>query len=121
MGQIKKIVNKQEVSEPLLNRRFTVELCENVHIHYRNLRLEFPKEEFLLLLSKLKSVDEEQVKNFKYGKNEFKSLICDMDLPRETEWNNRLQVEEQVSGQYHIHYKNLRLEFTANQYNEMIK
>ena len=121
MGQIKKIDKKKEVSTPLLNKRFTVELCENVHIHYRNLRMEFPKEEFLLLLRKLKSIDEKEVENFNYSPIAFKGLINDLDLPNDTEWNNRLQVEEQVNGQYHIHYKNLRLEFTGSQWRDMTK
>ncbi len=110
MGNIKRIIKKSKVPTPLLNKRFTVELCENVHIHYRNLRLEFPKEEFLLILKKLKSLDAEVIENFIYGSNTFKSLICDMDLPDKTEWNDRFQYEEQVNGQYHLHYKNMRLE-----------
>jgi hypothetical protein len=35
----------------------------------------------------------------------------DFDLPDKTEFNDRYQIEEQVNGQYHIHYRNLRLEF----------
>ena len=120
MGKIKKIIKKQEVSTPQLNNRFTVELCENVHIHYRNLRLEFPKEEFLQILKMLKSIDEKKVEEFQYAPDKFYSMIHSLDLPDKTEWNNRLQVEEQVNGQYHIHYKNLRLEFTAGQYNKMV-
>ena len=54
MGNIKRILRKNKVSKPLLNNRFTVELCENVHLHYRNLRLEFPKDEFLHILRLLK-------------------------------------------------------------------
>jgi hypothetical protein len=110
MGHIKNIIKKAKVDTPLLNNRFTVELCENVHIHYRNLRIEFPKDEFLLILKKLKSVSEEKVKNFVYGKDNFVSLIHSLDLPEETEFNDRFQLEEQVNGQVHVHYKNLRLE-----------
>ncbi len=110
MGQIKRIIRKEKVPTPLLNNRFTIELCENVHMHYRNLRLEFPKEEFLLILRKLKALNEHEIDTFTYGSNSFKSLICDHDLPDNTEWNDRLQYEEQVNGQYHLHYKNLRVE-----------
>lgn len=120
MGQIRHIVRQQVVPTPLLNNRFTVELCENVHIHYRNMRLEFPKEEFLLILKKLKSLDESEIENFNYSSGAFKSLISSLDLPNETEFNKRFQVEEQVNGQYHIHYKNIRMEFTKNEM-EIIK
>ena len=111
MGNIKRIIKKTKVSKPLLNNRFTVELCENVHIHYRNLRLEFPKEEFLLILQLLKGVNEDEVRNFNYEASNFKGIVHSMKLPNDTEYDNRFQYEEQVNGQYHVHYKNLRLEF----------
>ena len=95
----------------MLNQRFTVELCENVHIHYRNLRLEFPKEEFLKILRVMKSLDEEEIENFEYGDNRLKSLFEGNILPRETEFNDRLVLEEQVAGHYHLHYRNLRIEY----------
>ena len=111
MGNIKRVIKKCEVRTPLLNERFTVELCENVHVHYRNLRLEFPKQEFLFILRMLKTINEKEVENFNYGKDSFKSLIYSTSLPRKTEFNNRFQYEEQVNGQRHVHYKNMRLEF----------
>jgi len=110
MGDIKKVLFKCSVPAPLQSDRITVELCENVHLHYRNLRLEFPKKEFLLILRKLKQLDERDIKNFEYGKG-LKFLISDHDLPIKTEFNNRLQVEEQENGLFHIHYKNMRIEF----------
>ena len=97
----------------MLNERFTVELCENVHVHYRNLRLEFPKEEFLKILRVMKSLDEEEIENFEYGDDRpinIKSLFEGYILPKETEFNNRLILEEQVGGHYHLHYRNLRVE-----------
>jgi len=114
MGHIKNIIKQAKVCKPLLNNRFTVELCENVHIHYRNLRMEFPKDEFLLILKKLKSINEEEVKQFVYGKDQFESMIHSLDLPEETEFNDRFQVEEQMNGQVHVHYKNLRLELRGD-------
>jgi len=110
MGQIKKIIYKSKVPVPLLNTRFTVELCENVHLHYRDLRLEFPKEEFLQILRHLKKIDEKTVEDFAYANDAFKCLVNDNNLPPSTEFNDRLQIEEQVQGHYHLHYRNLRLE-----------
>jgi len=113
MGDIKKVLFKSDVQEPLQNDRITVELCENVHLHYRNLRLEFPKEEFLLILKKLKSLDEKEINDFDYGGG-LRFLISDHDLPKRSEFNDRLQIEEQTNGLFHIHYKNMRVEFRGD-------
>lgn len=113
MGDIKKVLFKGDVQEPYCNRTFVVELCENVHLHYRNLRLEFQKEEFLLILRKLKSLDEKEINEFAYGEGH-NFLINDHDLPEKTEFNDRFQIEELVSGMHHIHYKNMRIEFRNN-------
>lgn len=110
MGNIREVIYKNKVPSSLLNNRITVELCENVHFHYRNLRLEFPKEEFLLILRKLKNIDESEIEGFEFGEDKFKPLINDFDLPETTEFDDRLQIEEQLEGHYHMHYRNLRIE-----------
>lgn len=101
---------KRKVPESMFNKRLKVELCENVHLHYRNLRLEFSKEEFLFLLKHLKSLDEKEIEDFEYKDNS-KDLIHTNDLPTSTEFNDRLQIEE-VGDHYHVHYRNLRIETT---------
>ncbi len=113
MGRIRRIFETRTLEEPILNQRFTVELCENVHLHYRNLRLEFPKEEFLRLLQHLKGLDEARIERFDYGHGRFETLIEDRGLPPVTEFNRRLQVEEQVEGHFHVHFRNLRVELRA--------
>lgn len=109
MGQIKKIIKTAVVPEPLFNTRLVVELCENVHVHYRNIRLEFDKNEFLILLDAFKQINADDVTQFKFGSDKYKNLV-QKTLPPTTEFNARLQIEEQVEGHYHIHYRNLRIE-----------
>lgn len=111
MGAIKKILEFMHVGTPPHNNRFTVDLCENVHIHYRNLRLEFPPYEFIQLLTELQKININDIKGFDYSNDSFKELVHIGNLPNKTEFNDRLQIEEQVNGQTHIHYRNLRLEF----------
>jgi hypothetical protein len=71
MGRTRHILLEQIVRNDLSDRRFTVELCENIHVHYRNLRLEFSKEEFLALLGLLKGLNPDEVANFQYGSYTF--------------------------------------------------
>lgn len=110
MGNTKNIIKKQIVPVPQQNNRITVELCENIHLHYRNLRLEFTKEEFLPIVKLVKSLDEKKIEEFEYGPDKFKALIYQNTLPDNTEFNDRLQIEEQEEGHFHVHYRNLRIE-----------
>lgn len=111
MGRTVKILKRKEVPHSLCNNRFTVELCENIHIHYRNIRLEFQKEEFLHILNLISKINIEEIKTFPYNDYNFKLLVEDFNLPTDCEYNNRLQIELQKEGHYHIHYRNCRLEF----------
>ena len=113
MGQVKRVLFETKCGKPMLNNRFTVELCENVHIHYRNLRLEFPPEEFLVLLQALKGIDAADVANFNYSDSNFKELASNHNLPPDTEFDDRIVLEEQVQGHFHLHYRNLRVEHEA--------
>ena len=110
MGRVKVVLEKKIVSKPELNNRFTVELCENVHVHYRNLRLEFAKDEFRHILKLLKNINEDDIQNFHFSSYSYKELVKDFNLPNETYYDNRLQIELQEEGHYHIHYRNLRIE-----------
>lgn len=110
MGQIKKIIHSSEISHVPHNNRMCIELCENVHLHYRNLRLEFSKEEFMTFLETVKSVDPYSVLAFNYSNSSFQT-IADSTLPDSTQFNTRLQIELQTDNSLHIHYRNLRIEF----------
>lgn len=110
MGRTVVVLEHKEVPEHGLNKRFTCELCEDIHIHYRNLRLEFNKDEFIYILNLLKQINVDEVNNFHYSDWAYKELIVDFNLPKETVYNNRLQIELQKEGHSHIHYKNLRIE-----------
>jgi hypothetical protein len=109
MGKIKRVIVNQVIPVPEHNTRLVVELCENVHVHYRNLRLEFSAAEFAVFQKLIGSIDPWAVKNFRYGANEFWEIGA-ARLPAATEFNDRLQIEEQVEGHFHIHYRNLRIE-----------
>ena len=90
---------------PLLKERLSVDLCENIHIHFQNLRIEFDLNEFLVLWDAVSHIEPSKISPLHWG------TLCHCPLPHTTEWNRRLQLEEQVEGHYHLHYRNLRIEF----------
>ena len=95
----------------MFNDSLRIELCENVHLHYRNVRLEFPASEFLLLREAFLRADPQKVKDWPYGK-EHVCLVTGA-LPENTEFDDRATIEEQVDGSFHYHYRNLRIETKA--------
>ena len=111
MGEIKRVVIEREVPAPMFNDSLRVELCENVHIHYRNIRLEFGKEEFLLFREAMLRAIPEKVESFPYGQEHL--LLVTARLPEQCEFDKRMRVEEQVDGSFHVHYRNLRGEFRS--------
>lgn len=113
MGDIKKIIYNSKAIKPILNNRLIIELCENVHLHYRNIRLEFTKEEFLKILMCFQNINPGEINKFQYSKENYKVLCSDYTLPETTEFDDRIQYEEQINGQYHFHYRNMRLEFKS--------
>lgn len=102
------LMSRDDVPKSPCNNSLCVDLCENVHLHVRNVRLEFQKEEFLILLRHLKSLSEEYIEKFNYGPDMIRRFC--VELPETTEFDTRMQVEKLVNGQYHFHYRNLRLE-----------
>lgn len=103
---------EHKLSGPVMfNTRLVVELCENVHVHYRNLRLEFSREEFLGILEAFSGIKREDIEAFEFGPNKH-ALLREAVLPAKTEFDDRLVLEEQATGAWHLHYRNLRMEHT---------
>lgn len=59
MGNVYKTLGKAKVSPnpKHYGTRLVVELCENIHVHYRNIRLEFSDEEFYQFVDVIKQAE----------------------------------------------------------------
>lgn len=160
MGDIVKITGKEILPDPegwnipkeQFNLPFTVELKENFHIHWQDLRIEMmPKdfEKFAKAITKAyqkweddgKPQELDQVKrygfwegeeNYDFHKDRDEKFTPSGELchhfqkfPRtergELFFDTVFQVELQKVGQYHIHYKNLRIELGKNRVKQMAK
>jgi len=158
MGNIERICEKLELPNPKgwdpkndqFNLPFTVELKENFHIHWQDIRLEMMPSDFENFFHSIKNAYEQWIKDGKpqelnimkrYGwwpGEENYDFIKDRDkmmnknnlschhfrlFPRTESGNlffdSIFQIELQKSGQYHIHYKNFRLELSRKRLEDM--
>lgn len=160
MGHIAKITAKVPLLNPegwnmekeQLNLPFTVELKENFHLHWQDVRIEMMSDDFDNFVEALTEARKKWIKDgkpkelpevkrygwwpgeeeydfnkdreIKYNKN---SELCHhyKIFPRsesgKLNFDSVFQIEFQVNGQYHIHYKNFRIELGRNRFNEMAK
>jgi len=141
MGAILKILaNKELPQRELHNSRMFIDLSENIHIHFRELRLMFGAEEFFEFVDILKKSATE-VKQYlrahpDYKEQEvFDGLIVAGGLeqqlvplqkspqPHESKYfPNRLQIElqeERIIDAIHIHYRDYRLAMNIQTFREL--
>lgn len=160
MGNIDKIVAKVDLPEPegwdpprdQFNLPFTVELKENFHIHWHDVRIEMMPDDFENFVTALneaynrwkndgKPKEAEVMKRYGWwpGEEEY-DFYNDRDKKRNsyndichhfrkfprTEsgklyYDSIFQLEKQIAGQYHIHYKNFRIEIGPTPLKNIIK
>ena len=141
MGDIKKILSQKELPDrELHNSRLFVDLSENVHIHFREIRLMFGVEEFFEFTDIIKESAGEVKKYLKkhpdYKEQEvFDGLLVAGGVKRQTSplqkspkpheskyFPNRLQIElqeEKVIDSVHIHYRDYRLVMNIETFREL--
>ena len=110
MGNVAETIKAKQVPRPTFNRRGVVEVCENIHLHWRNFRLEFSKDEFRLFLAMMQHIDPQDIVEAELGPDKFTELARTDEIPEESEWDDRMVLEKQVEGHYHLHYRQLRIE-----------
>lgn len=140
MGAIKKILlNKNLPDRELHNSRMFVDLSENIHIHFREIRMMFGLEEFFEFFDILKegardikkylrrNPDYQEQKVFDgilVGGGAQRQIIPLQKSPKPHEckyYPNRLQIElqeESVIDAIHIHYRDYRLVMNIQTFRE---
>ncbi len=141
MGSILEVLENKELPDrELHNSRLFVDLSENVHIHFREIRLMFSVEEFFEFTDVLKESASEVKKYLKkhpeYKEQEiFDGILVAGGLkrqltplekspkPHESKYfPNRLQIElqeEKVIDAIHIHYRDYRFVMNIETFREL--
>lgn len=114
MGNIIKQLAKEEIPidrPTLFANRLIFEKCENIHIHYRNLRLEYSQEEFAQFAEEMQTA----FLNIPKEEQEY-YVLSYTPVPEQPEYfKDRISIEAN-KGSIHLHYKNIRLEFTKDEF-----
>ena len=141
MGQIDFLFFRgNDLPEPLMAGNIWIDICENIHLHFRDLRIEFSLEEFKEFLLHIAELDQaftdwhnanpnwtesDDPENFNnrhviwLGKY---TPASNMLAKREAlYWPRRLSLESIASGIYHIHYRNFRIELTKECFDYIIQ
>ena len=124
MGIINKIYSEKKTipSSKMYSDHFTIERTENFHVHLRNLRIELDKNEYRILslgfiFGFIKWIFT-GMKEKTPGENQFLFLDkvpINPSLLNGFTTSDEIRVELQQWTDYvHIHYKNIRLEFTVD-------
>jgi hypothetical protein len=117
MGKIIRILGTEKVgsSQRLCNKRLCVDLAENIHIHFRDTRIEFSVEEWrvyaALIAQANKGIEAAVAKGYKEGTDKGQGKWVAPALEGKSAYfPGRLQLEENANGSYHLHWNELRIE-----------
>lgn len=128
MGNVVKKLKEKELKDKsdIYSDVFKIERCEDFHIHWRNLRMIFDKEEFEAFY---KGVSEAYKEWEKQGKpdpegEEPKDLFAGKVKPKHGRRPNDFVIEVNGKTHYmpemiHIHYRSLRLDLSKKELKEL--
>lgn len=129
MGDIKRILfeTRLDPAPVLYAGKRTLETAESLHLHTRNLRLEFSRNEFAQFCADVRAAEQRWTRELGCpeptpgASTKYLSVTDIADIP-EAGHGGRLAVEECSyptipAGTVHVHLRDLRIEFTPDEWN----
>ena len=141
MGAVKKFLARKTLQDrERHNSRLFVDLCENIHIHYREYRLIFSLDEYFEFVD-IVGKSTQDVRNYLYNNPDYKEdeypttimIACGKDrqrkflknspLPHKSAYHNdnfaiELQ-EEHVTDEIHVHWRDLRIALNRENFKDV--
>lgn len=119
MGVIKKILYRGSILGKPRHRNFFLDMEENIHIHYRDLRIELSRGEFEDIVKAFRKQSEELLgiiheKNYQDGKlpnanQDDVRIWTESRLNHDVKYHPRRFSLEECGDGYHFHYRNYKL------------
>jgi hypothetical protein len=104
----------------LMCNRLAVDICENIHLHYRDIRVEYSLNEWEEFAAFILKASEFIKSNYSKAGNNFKQISTEIS-DKSDYWNGRINVEKQgapFDDIIHIHYNDMRLELPKSMFIE---
>lgn len=126
MGDIKKLLAHEQL-EPrsITPNALWVDLCENVHIHFRNIRFDMSIKEFCQFMAGMHNLWKAAEQQIEIGKfeegdpNILNHMRFNEAFSNSSDYYpNRFLVEWNKDGTYHIHYRDLRLHLSQDEFED---
>ena len=99
------------------------DLCENIHLHFRNIRLDFSVKEWAAFCAAINNIQkgiEFSIEDKKYREGDPNFLLqVQYNIPLESDsdyYPNRSLIEVQRDNTVHFHYRDLRLHLTSDEF-----
>lgn len=129
MGAIKKILATARLEPRTITAQgLWTDLCENVHLHYRNIRLDLSEDEWARVRSAVNGCGIQmehaaQEKDYREGNPEFlMQFIFSYGARSNSDYYpDRFLVELQRDNTVHVHYRDLRLHLTIPEFDKIAR
>jgi hypothetical protein len=127
MGDIRKVLYLKELPKRTITpTKFWTDLCENFHLHLRNIRLDFSIREFKQLAEFVikilpKVLDTIKKVDYKEGNHDFLAMFSTRQVISQDSdyYADRFSIELQKDSTIHIHYRDLRLHLSSEEFKEL--
>jgi len=140
LGQtIDKLASRQISGNPIFSNRFVVEICEKVHVHYRNLRILMSKSDFVEMALGMRDALSRWEKQGRPEPKEGVHIeLCRKDVASDPQGNDSIDINHnknlyvvndgkifaegaEFCDQTYIHLKirDLRIELSLGEFNEL--
>lgn len=130
MGVITKMLYRGNILAKPRHRNFFLDMEENIHIHYRDLRIELSRDEFEEISSVFSKqscelqtiIDEKDYQDgvFANANQDDVRILTESRLQEPVKYHpRRISIEECVDG-YHLHYRNYKILIDHDEFRELV-